>query len=231
LPSCRNPLAFEIVGANDEVAFQFTSSEADERLLHSALRSHFPDVVTEPYDHVTRAFRRDDFGFADVLELGLQHEFMLPLASARSFDPDPLIAVVAALEDTGEDEAAVARRSIELAPSAHMPGRHLGVALDVRAPETLSLDLARRLDPLANRFGRFDCDRRGDLVARQCGDLDLQVDAVEQRTGNFREIPRDLLRAATAFAPPVIEESAGTLIRRDPLPLITTSGGSQSFHR
>jgi len=43
---------------------------------------------------------REDFGVIGVFEAGLRREFMLPLTTFRSYDPDPFIALVAALEDT-----------------------------------------------------------------------------------------------------------------------------------
>lgn len=104
LRAARYPIAFELVGTKGVVGFQFVTREPDERLLQSMLRNYFPDVTAVPGDLLTDSFARDDYGVLGVFELGLQHEFMLPLGTLRSFDPDPIIAFVAALEDTEDDE-------------------------------------------------------------------------------------------------------------------------------
>jgi hypothetical protein len=118
LRGSRAPIAFEVVGANEQVALQVVAREADERLLAAALRSHFPDVTAVPGDLLFDTFARDDFGVIGVFEVGLRREFMLPLATFRSYDPDPLIALVAALEDACGDDAGAVQILFE---GAHEP--------------------------------------------------------------------------------------------------------------
>jgi hypothetical protein len=118
LRAARYPVAFEMVGGKGTVAVQLVVREPDERLLHAALRSHFPEVTAVPGDLLADMFARDYCGAIGVFELGLAREFMLPLATTRSFDPDPLIAIVAALEDTDLDEAAALQVLFEPAEAA-----------------------------------------------------------------------------------------------------------------
>jgi hypothetical protein len=106
LRACRYPVAFEVVGGKGTVAVQLAVRGDDERVLQAALRNHFPEVSAVPGDLLYDAFAREDCGVLGVFEIGLAREFMLPLATARSFDPDPLIAVVSALEDTEMEEGA-----------------------------------------------------------------------------------------------------------------------------
>jgi len=40
----------------------------------------------------------------------------------------------------------------------------------------------------------------------------LQIDAIEQRSGDLRQIARDLVRRADALAPAMIEETAGAFL-------------------
>lgn len=118
LRGSRAPIAFEIVGGNGKVAVQFAARAADERLLLSALRNHFPDVTTVPGDLLIESFGHDDFAVIGVFEVGLRREFMLPLMTCRSYDPDPYIALVAALEDTSGDDAGAVQFLFE---PAHAP--------------------------------------------------------------------------------------------------------------
>lgn len=106
LRAAAHPVAFEVVGSNGVIAVQLAVREPDERLLHGLLRNHFPDVTAVPGDLLLQSFARDDYGAMGVFELGLRQVFMLPLGVVKSFDPDPLIALIAALEDLGEDEGA-----------------------------------------------------------------------------------------------------------------------------
>jgi hypothetical protein len=118
LRGSRAPVAFEIVGAEGKIAVQFAAREADERLLLSALRNHFPDVTAVSGDLLMEAFGREDFGVIGVFEAGLRREFMLPLTTFRGYDPDPFIALVAALEDTSGDDAGAVQVLFE---PAHAP--------------------------------------------------------------------------------------------------------------
>jgi hypothetical protein len=106
LRACRYPVAFEVVGGKGTVAVQLAVRGDDERVLHAALRNHFPEVSAVPGDLLYDTFAREDCGVLGVFEIGLAREFMLPLATARSFDPDPLIAIISALEDTEMEEGA-----------------------------------------------------------------------------------------------------------------------------
>ena len=80
-----------------------------------------------------------------------------------------------------------------------MRGCHLGITVDALARETLLLYLPGRADafPYGGR-------RLGGLVARhflplQGGDLDMEVDAVQKRAGDFTEVFLYLVRRAGAF--------------------------------
>jgi hypothetical protein len=108
LHASHMPIAFEVVGTEGKVVVQIAARAPDERLLLSALRNHFPDVTAVPGDLLVETFARVDFPAIGVFEVALRREFMLPLMTFRTYDPDPLIAIVAALEDTeGEDAGAV----------------------------------------------------------------------------------------------------------------------------
>src|SRR5207253_7707759 len=89
----------------------------------------------------------------------------------------------------------------ELAELAHVARGHLSIALNARPPEPLPLDLPRRFDALADDGGCLADRRRPDLLRCQRRHLDLQVDSIEQRTGDLGEVSGDLNRRADAFVP------------------------------
>ncbi len=104
LRGSRYPVAFEIIGTSDGVAIQFVARVPDDALLTSALRAHFPDVTPVVRDLLIEWLSDNQTAPFGVVELGLRNEFMLPLATARGFDPDPLLPLVAALDDLAEGE-------------------------------------------------------------------------------------------------------------------------------
>lgn len=107
LTHCRHPLAFEIIGTQGEVVFQITCGEEDYSQVENQIEGQFPDSVLT----AKSGFLGEAWGAAGdeavVVEFGLSHEFMLPLATSRNFDPDPLTAVVGALSDVREGETGV----------------------------------------------------------------------------------------------------------------------------
>ena len=94
--------------------------------------------------------------------------------------------------------------------------RHSGVAVCLAHPlaKPLLLPFARRADALANRGGIFLRAFAGDVAIFHRRHFDVQIDAIEQRTGNALAITLHLHRAATAFAFQIAEISAGTGIHR-----------------
>src|SRR5207248_11236226 len=102
----------------------------------------------------------------------------------------------------------------KLAKLAHLTLVHLSVALAMRSSKALALNFSRRLNALANDRRRFARRGRRDLFRRKRRHFDLQIDPIEQRSGNFRQVAQDLRRRANALAAPIVEESARTWIQR-----------------
>jgi hypothetical protein len=104
LRAVKFPIAFEIAGTSKGIAVGLSMRAADEGLVLSALRAHFPDVTPVARDPLAEWVSANWSAPFGVFEVGLRREFMLPLGTARSFDPDPLLPFVAALDDLAEGE-------------------------------------------------------------------------------------------------------------------------------
>ncbi len=101
------PLAFEILGLPEEIRVELVSRRADAGLLRSQLRAFFPEVsVSNDAEKLEHAWLRER-GETVLLHFGLAREFMLPLASFRSLDPDPLLALFGAMAELEVGEAAL----------------------------------------------------------------------------------------------------------------------------
>jgi hypothetical protein len=113
LRSCRWPFSFEIVGRAGEIMVQIACRKPDAALVESHLRAFFPEVaVTPETGRLDRAW--DEGGeYQAIAEFGLEREFMLPLERHRSFDPDPLLPLLATLATLREGEVGIIQLLIE----------------------------------------------------------------------------------------------------------------------
>jgi len=108
LSSCRTLPAFEILGLPDALRVQLSCEADDAAHVRRQIEAYFPDVTVVPgQDLLTHPWEASSGGATVVAELGLGHEFMLPLATARNFTVDPLTALAGALSDVATDEVAI----------------------------------------------------------------------------------------------------------------------------
>jgi hypothetical protein len=99
------PFAFEILGLPERVETQLASRAPDTSLLANELRAFFPEVSIGEEDGGLRNVWTRGEGETVSLHFGLAREFMLPLASFRSFDPDPLLSLLGAMAELDPGEA------------------------------------------------------------------------------------------------------------------------------
>ena len=97
LSLCREPIAFELVGAHKKITTQFVASESDAPLLRRQLQAYSPEAVFVPHEcGLEKAWEASSGDEMLAVEFGLKHEFMLPLQSGRL---DPFIGIVGALAE------------------------------------------------------------------------------------------------------------------------------------
>jgi hypothetical protein len=97
LALCREPVAFELVGSHRRVCAQFAACEADISLVRKQVSAHFPDVQFRQQEGtLEKAWLSCTGDAAFAVEFGLEHEFMLPLATGKL---DPFVGIVAALSE------------------------------------------------------------------------------------------------------------------------------------
>ena len=108
LSALRSRLSFELCGSKKQVSLVMSAESPDAPLLSSQIRAFFPSVeVEEEEELLLRAWEEGGAGVFSVVEFGLAREFMLPLSHAKSFSPDPLTGIVAALAEAGAGEVAL----------------------------------------------------------------------------------------------------------------------------
>src|SRR5581483_3045964 len=94
----------------------------------------------------------------------------------------------AELLDRGLEEALGAR--VERAVPVDLAAVHVGVAADAGAREARCLTRARGVDAGADRGGRLAGRGAGEVDVGEGGYLDVQVEAVEERSGDALPVAR-----------------------------------------
>ena len=95
--SYSRPISFEIIGQANSVVVQLTCHENDAHHLRGQLEAHFPDAIISRSDGSLATAWQEIQSSASIVEFGLSHEFMLPLATRFGAGTDPLTGIVAAL--------------------------------------------------------------------------------------------------------------------------------------
>jgi hypothetical protein len=102
LSLCREPIAFELFGVPNRVIVQFASHPDDAPLVRRQLQAYFPEVLFQQRQGtLENAWRNLESRAEFAAEFGLEHEFMLPLASGRI---DPFIGIIGALSELQQGE-------------------------------------------------------------------------------------------------------------------------------
>jgi hypothetical protein len=108
LSSLEAPASFELMGLDRRVWVLMSARKRDMVSLSSQVRAFFPAVrMEEGEDLLPGAWETGDDGAGSILEFGLAREFMLPLHEPKSFSPDPLTAIAAALGEARKGEVAL----------------------------------------------------------------------------------------------------------------------------
>ena len=155
IPKAAGPIGFELIGGGESVRLLLACGRPDEPSIGQTLKAYFPDVlVSRQPNTLTEAWVSAEQGSAVVADIGLAHEFMVPLRLIRRFDVDPLASIVATLADLHQGETGVFQVLFERA--RHPWAREaLSAVLDDRgspffidAPEISALAKAKMARPL-----------------------------------------------------------------------------------
>jgi hypothetical protein len=154
LRACRLPVAFELIAARGQLSVQVTCRTSDASLVESNLRAFFPDASASGEEGRLACLWQSAPGDTALLEFGLAREFMVPLAEHRSFDPDPLLPLFAALGTLDAAEVGIVQVLLEGArePWAESTLRAVtdaeGKPLFVDAPEITAFARKKIAQPL-----------------------------------------------------------------------------------
>ena len=116
LSFCREPIAFELLGLEQNITAQFAIHPEDAPLVRRQVQAYFPEAVFQPparsLDRIWESCQGDE---ALAVEFGLEREFMLPLASGKL---DPFVGIIGALAELNQGELGLFQVLFE---PAHQP--------------------------------------------------------------------------------------------------------------
>lgn len=176
LSVCDFPVAFELIGTSDAIVVQLCGAAVDRAALRSAISAYFPDAIVSDHATSLRSLWERHLAAGVVIDFGLSHEFMRPLAAPRRSDHDPLLPFVTALGSLNDDEVAVFQTLFQRAryPWAESCLRAVsdgtGHAFFADAPEMVGLTerkVGRPLFGCAIRIGVHASPPRAWQVAKQ----------------------------------------------------------------
>jgi DNA helicase HerA-like ATPase len=147
------PVSFEIIGSKDVITVQFACRAPDVSHAKSQIQAYFPESVINDSDS-SLDFLNDSYKKTFVVDFGLSEEFMRPLRTYKSFDPDPLTGIFGVMDDLKSDETGIVQILFQAAnaPWADSMMRAVidgkGDSFFVDAPEMVSLTKDKLKDPL-----------------------------------------------------------------------------------
>lgn len=103
----RESVAFEVIGTSEELVVQLTTSPKDAGMVRQQLKAFFPEaVIVAEQRHLLDGLLIQGAA-AEVMDFGLEREFMVPINNLKALAADPLVAICGALDRLAEGEAGV----------------------------------------------------------------------------------------------------------------------------
>lgn len=103
------PVGFDVIGTSEKIVVQFAATHDDLPQLEQQLAAHlsaFTLTKNQDNDYLTNTWINSGESRV-IVDFGLSEEFMLPLNTTKNFEPDPLMAVIGAMEHLQDEETAV----------------------------------------------------------------------------------------------------------------------------
>ena len=106
LASCVSFISFEIIGTSREIFLQITCPEAEKSSVFAQLKAHLPNVdARESEDALCQNLRLNRINESVTVDFGLSREWFVPFPFGKTFVSDPLLPLIASMEEIAEGEA------------------------------------------------------------------------------------------------------------------------------
>jgi len=105
LTSSASFISLEIIGNNHEIIFQITCPAHEKNAVFAQLKNHLPTLdLRNAEDALGQNFQINRTGETVTVDFGLQREWFIPLPFGKSFGADPLLSLIASMEEIATDE-------------------------------------------------------------------------------------------------------------------------------
>lgn len=162
LGASRFPSSFELIGTSEGVSLQLTARAEDEHFMRASFRTYYPAATVSPAPDILARFRAENPDTSHVvLHVGFGREFMLPFRFAERLEPDPLLAIVGAIDDVPHGELAACQILFEPARAPWAEGIYRAITTNdgedffMDAPEFTRAAKRKALEPLFAVVVRF----------------------------------------------------------------------------
>ena len=133
--NCRDSISFEVIGTAKELVVQIAVGPDDADAVRDQMRAFFPEaVVTPAEEYLPSAFAPCGSGYMNVMDFGLEREFMVPINGMKAMATDPLVSLCATLGRLNEGEACAFQVLIEPARNPWSPSILSAVSLSDGRP-------------------------------------------------------------------------------------------------
>jgi len=108
LSYCRYPIAFEVLGGPSAIRLVLVADEEDASQVEDQLHAHFPEAILNRQPGCLRdALQMTEGNGSLVVDFGLSHEFMLPLATHGDLQADFFVSLIGALSNLRAGELGI----------------------------------------------------------------------------------------------------------------------------
>lgn len=117
LLASQSKIGFELLGIGQDVVLQFVVPQRHADDFRAAIETYVPDILVSQAPTLKTALETNSVDETVVVEFGLSNEFLLPLATPRSFKIDPLLGFLSTMEALGDHDLGLVQVLFE--PTRH----------------------------------------------------------------------------------------------------------------
>ena len=181
-------ISFEIIGQHDTITIQFACRESDALHTEQQIKAYFPESIVTLSENSFNELLRDYEENSVAVDFGLSEEFMRPIRTYDSFDPDPLTGIFGVLEHLEKEEIGLVQVLFKAAESPWAESMMRSVMNDagdsffIDAPEMVSLTRDKCKYPLfavnLRVLGKGKTERRSwEIVKSLASSLNVYSDS------------------------------------------------------
>ncbi|MEM8484441.1 MAG: type IV secretory system conjugative DNA transfer family protein [Bacteroidota bacterium] len=140
IPSTAGATSFEIIATAESIEVQFATRE-DAGLLTQHIKGYFPRVIVfQNQNHLVDVWQGSNSDNQVIFEIGLSEAYAKPIRVPATFEVDPLIPFLNALENLEAGEVAIVQ--VLFQPARHPWKRHAARLIHINTQSSRQLEIS-----------------------------------------------------------------------------------------